>query len=97
MLIFGGTEILPGDLASALLQNNATEENLATMRAQLGLDRPAVVRYAEWFGHALQGDLGSSLATERPVVDDIVPRLRNTLFLASYAPSSRCRLSVVLA
>lgn len=85
VIIFAGTEILPGDLASALLQNNATEENLATMRKELGLDRPAPVRYVEWFGRALQGNLGKSLATERPVVDDLAPRLKNTVFLAVYA------------
>ncbi len=96
LLIFAGTEILPGDLASALLQNNATEENLATMRAELGLDRPAAVRYAEWFSRALQGDLGRSLATERPVVEDLAPRLRNTLFLASYAAAIAVPLSIAL-
>lgn len=85
VLIFAGTELLPGDLASALLQNNATEENLAVMRKQLGLDRPAPVRYVEWFGGALKGDLGKSLATERPVAADLAPRLRNTIFLAIYA------------
>ncbi len=96
MLIFAGTEILPGDLASALLQNNATEENLATMRKELGLDRPPVQRYVEWFGGALTGDLGRSLATERAVVDDLVPRLRNTLFLASYAAMISIPLSIAL-
>ena len=96
MLIFAGTEILPGDLASALLQNNATEENLATMRKELGLDRPPVQRYIEWFGGALTGDLGRSLATERAVVDDLMPRLRNTLFLASYAAMISIPLSIAL-
>ena len=48
MLIFAGTEVLPGDLASAILQNSATPETLAEMRKELGLDRPAVVRYVEW-------------------------------------------------
>ncbi len=96
MLIFAGTEILPGDLASALLQNNATAENLATMREQLGLDRPAAVRYAQWFGGALQGDLGRSLATERSVARDIAPRLGNTVFLAVYAAGIAVPLSIVL-
>ena len=96
MIIFAGTEILPGDLASALLQNNATEENLATMRKELGLDRPAVVRYGEWFGSALKGELGRSLATERPVVEDLVPRLRNTLFLAIYAAAIAVPLAITL-
>jgi peptide/nickel transport system permease protein len=43
-LIFAGTEILPGDVASAILQNNANPENLAAIRLELGLDRPALLR-----------------------------------------------------
>ncbi len=85
VLIFAGTEILPGDLASAILQNNATPESLAEMRRELGLDRPAPVRYVEWLGHVATGDLGRSLASQRPVAREIAPRLRNTLFLAGYA------------
>ncbi|MCX7384253.1 MAG: ABC transporter permease [Alphaproteobacteria bacterium] len=96
VLIFAGTELLPGDLASALLQNNATEENLAVMRKQLGLDRPAPVRYVEWFGGALKGDLGKSLATERPVAADLAPRLRNTIFLAIYAAVVAVPLAIAL-
>jgi peptide/nickel transport system permease protein len=42
ILIFIGTEILPGDLASAILQNSATPESLAKLRLDLGLDRPAI-------------------------------------------------------
>ena len=85
VVIFAGTEILPGDLASAILQNNATPESLAEMRRELGLDRPAPVRYVEWLGHVATGDLGRSLASQRPVAREIAPRLRNTLFLAGYA------------
>ena len=48
VLIFVGTEILPGDLASAILQNTATPETLAKMRLDLGLDRPAYLRFFEW-------------------------------------------------
>ena len=96
VLIFAGTELLPGDLASALLQNSATPENLAAMRAELGLDRPALVRYAEWLGHAAQGDLGHSLASKRDVAEELAPRLRNTLFLASYAAIIAVPLSILL-
>jgi len=85
LLIFASTEILPGDLASAILQNSATPENLAEMRRELGLDRPAPVRYAEWLNGAAHGDLGHSLASHRDVVEEIAPRLRNTLLLAAYA------------
>ena len=96
VLIFAGTEILPGDLASAILQNNATPESLAEMRRELGLDRPAPVRYVEWLGHVAAGDLGRSLASERPVAQEIAPRLRNTLFLAGYAAVVAVPLALVL-
>ena len=85
VLIFAGTELLPGDLASAILQNSATPENLAELRARLGLDRPAVVRYTEWLGNAARGNLGTSLSNDRDVVEEISPRLRNTMFLAAFA------------
>ena len=96
VLIFAGTEILPGDLASAILQNNATPESLAEMRRELGLDRPAPVRYVEWLGHVAAGDLGRSLASQRPVAQEIAPRLRNTLFLAGYAAVVAVPLALVL-
>ena len=96
VLIFAGTEILPGDLASAVLQNSATPESLAEMRKELGLDRPAAVRYVEWLGDAARGDLGRSLASHRDVAEAIAPRLRNTLFLASYAALVAVPLAVAL-
>jgi peptide/nickel transport system permease protein len=96
VLIFAGTEVLPGDLASAILQNNATPEALSALRAELGLERPAVVRYWEWLSGALQGDFGRSLANKRDVAADVMPRLRNTLFLAAYAALVAVPLSVGL-
>ncbi len=96
VLIFAGTEVLPGDLASAILQNNATPEALAALRAELGLERPAAVRYWEWLTGALQGDFGRSLANKRDVAADVLPRLRNTLFLAAYAAAVAVPLSIAL-
>ena len=84
-LIFIGTEVLPGDLATAILQNQATPENLAKLRLDLGLDRPAIVRFFEWLFGALRGDFGHSLANGRDVLDLIIPRFANTMFLAAYA------------
>ncbi len=69
VLIFIGTEILPGDLASAILQNTATPETLAKMRLDLGLDQPAYVRFFAWLFGALHGDFGKSLANGRDVLD----------------------------
>jgi len=91
-----GTEILPGDLASAVLQNSATPESIAEMRKELGLDRPALVRYGEWLGNAAVGDFGHSLASHRDVVEEITPRLKNTLFLAAYAAIIAVPLAVAL-
>jgi peptide/nickel transport system permease protein len=96
VLIFVGTEILPGDLASAILQNSATPESLAEMRTELGLDRPAVVRYGEWLGGVAVGDFGHSLASHRDVVEEIAPRLKNTVFLAAYAAIIAVPLAVAL-
>lgn len=96
LLIFAGTEWLPGDLASAILQNNATPTNLAALRAQLGLDRPLAQRYLEWLNHALHFDFGTSLANGQNVIAEILPRLENTLFLASYAAIIAVPLAVGL-
>ena len=96
VLIFVGTEILPGDLASAVLQNSATPESLAEMRKELGLDRPAALRYVEWLGNASVGDFGHSLASHRDVIEEITPRLKNTVFLAAYAALIAVPLAVAL-
>ena len=85
VLIFIGTELLPGDLATAILQNTATPESVAKLRLDLGLDRPAIVRFFDWLFHALRGDFGVSLANGRDVLTEIAPRFANTMFLAAYA------------
>ena len=85
VLIFVGTEILPGDLASAILQNTATPEALAKMRLDLGLNQPAYIRFFHWLFAALHGDFGKSLANNRDVLTEIAPRFANTMFLAAYA------------
>ncbi len=95
-MIFGGTELLPGDLATAVLQNSATPENLAEMRSKLGLDRPPLVRYGEWLGRAAHGDLGVSLSNDRDVVEEISPRLWNTFLLALFAALIAVPLSICM-
>lgn len=85
VLIFVGTQLLPGDLAQAILGQSATPEAVANIRAELGLDRPAVLRYLDWLTGFLQGDLGTSLANRQPVLAMIQGRLMNTLFLAAMA------------
>ena len=96
MIIFLVVEALPGDLAQAILGQTATPENLAAFRKQLGLDLPPHVRYFNWLGNFLQGDLGTSLTTNRPISDLLVIRFANTLFLALYAATVSVPLAVTL-
>ena len=97
LLIFGATELLPGDFAQAVLGQAATPEAVAAIRRQLGLEEPFLVRYLSWLGGAVQGDFGSSLANpDRRVADMIWGRLQNTLFLAGYAAAMAIPLSLVL-
>jgi len=85
VLIFAATEILPGDVASAVLGQGATPDTLAAFRHELGLDRPAYVRYFEWFFHAIRGDFGVALTNKRDILTSITPKFENTIFLAGYA------------
>ena len=82
-LLFFGTNLLPGDVASALLGQEATPEALHNIRVALGLDQPAWLRYLHWLGGALHGDFGTSLTSARSVGAQVLPRLGNTLVLAA--------------
>lgn len=95
-LLFFGTNLLPGDVASALLGQSATPEALHAIRISLGLDQPAWYRYLVWLGHVFEGDFGTSLASGRPIVAEVMPRLGNTLFLAGVAAIVSVPLAVGL-
>lgn len=82
VLVFCGTEILPGDVAEAVLGQSATAETVAALRESMQLDRPAPVRYLSWLSGFVTGDLGSSLATGRAVSELMGGRLVNTMLLA---------------
>ena len=96
VIIFSAVEMLPGDLAQAVLGQSATEETVKAMREELGLDRPAPLRYIDWLGGAFTGHFGKSLASGLPVAKQIAPRFANTLFLALYAAAIAVPLSVIL-
>jgi len=68
-----------------VLGQGATPEALVIFRKELGLDIPAHIRYWNWFTGAIQGDLGVALTNKRVIVDEIAPRLANTMFLAVYS------------
>ena len=96
LIVFAGTEVLPGDVAQAVLGQGATPETLAAYRAEMNLDRPAHERYFEWFFGLFTGDLGNSLATQRPVSEIIGPRLPKTLLLGGLAALIAVPLAVGL-
>ncbi|NMX74246.1 ABC transporter permease [Pseudomonas sp. WS 5532] len=85
VIIFLAVGLLPGDIAQAMLGQSATPETIAAFRAQLGLDLPPLTRFAHWLLRLLQGDLGASLANQRPIAELIGARLGNTLKLAALA------------
>ena len=96
ILIFIGVEALPGDVAEAVLGQGATPETVAAFRKELKLDLPPHVRYLAWIGDFLRGDLGNSLANDRPVNELIGWRFLNTLFLAAAAAVIAVPISLVL-
>jgi peptide/nickel transport system permease protein len=82
VLVFLMLRMIPGDPARLLLGEYATEDDLARLRGQMGLDRSYPVQYGIYLGGLLQGDLGNSLRNGAPVAEEIAPRLMATLELA---------------
>ncbi|NNF24314.1 MAG: ABC transporter permease [Rhodobacteraceae bacterium] len=96
ILIFSGTEILPGDVAQSILGQGATPVALANLREELGLNEPAISRYFAWLGGALQGDLGTALTNGQDIATSMGQRLGNTLFLAFWAAIVSVPLAILL-
>jgi peptide/nickel transport system permease protein len=96
MLIFMGVEALPGDLAETILGQDATPETVEAFRKDLKLDLPPHVRYIGWLGGFLKGDLGRSMAADRPISEMIGWRFSNTMFLAAVAAAIAVPIAVIL-
>ena len=107
IVIFVAVNLLPGDFAQLILGQGATEESVNTIRRDLGLDQPMVVRYFTWLGGMVTGDLGTSFAqlnfttnlggvNNVTVLDQILPRLGNTLFLAGVTAMIAVPIAVTL-
>ena len=77
--------LAPGDPLSAVLPADATQATIDEMRSAYGFDKPLPVQYAIWLWHVLQGDLGTSIATGRPVLGEVSRAVVNSLILASVA------------
>ena len=102
ILIFVGTSVLPGDVANIILGQMATPESLAALRAKLGVDQPAHLRYFLWLGNFLTGDLGISKAGSgfgtigTPISEMLAPRLWNTVRMAGAVALIAVPLSMTL-
>jgi peptide/nickel transport system permease protein len=101
VVIFSSLEMLPGGYAENILGQGATPETVANFKKELGLDRPAMVRYVEWIGGVLTGDFGNSYSglggtIKRGVTGVIAPRLYNTFFLAIMTAIVAVPLALIL-
>jgi peptide/nickel transport system permease protein len=85
LVVFSLPRLLPGDAVQLMLEERAYGKDLEDLRAKLGLDRPIYVQYFEWSGRAIQGQLGESLWTKRPVLEELARRLPVSLELGLLA------------
>jgi peptide/nickel transport system permease protein len=85
LIVFTLPRLIPGDAVQLMLAETGYAKDIDELRAKLGLDRALHVQYVEWVGRVLRGDLGESLWTRRPVVDELAERLPVTAELALYA------------
>ena len=81
LFVFSLLYIAPGDPAAIIAGDQATPEQIAQIRANLGLERPFLVRFGEWAWQILRGDLGISIFTSLPVTQLIAQRIQPTLSL----------------
>src|SRR5262249_58075617 len=86
LLTFSIASLLPGDLALTILADQATPENLAALRRDMGLDQPIWWRYLSWLGHVLQGDFGRSFRTGQTVLQAVSERVAGSIELMLLAP-----------
>jgi peptide/nickel transport system permease protein len=81
MVVFVTMHLLPGDVAQMLLGDRATNESLARLRHELGIDQPVWIQYLRFVADAIRGDLGTSLQTNHKAVDDVLVAFPVTLQL----------------
>lgn len=96
VLVFAGTEILPGDVATARLGQAATPETVAALRKELNLDRPLTERYQSWFEGLLRGDLGTTYTARRPVSTMVARAAERTFLLAALTAAVAIPLGLAL-
>lgn len=96
MMIFAATELLPGDVCHAILGQGATETSLENCRQRLQLNQPTHTRYLQWLERLLTGELGTSLANDLEISQQIGLRAWNTVRLAALTALIAVPLAVIL-
>lgn len=84
VLVFAFIHLIPGDPASVMLGDMASSEEIEALQKELGLDRPIYEQFVLWFGQVLQGDLGTSIYFQEPVLAVIGEGAETSLFLALF-------------
>ena len=95
-LVFFFTQALPGDVARQVLGQTATEQQIAQLRQQLGLDRPVLLQYAAWMRDLAALDLGTSLTSRTPVADLLARRIANSAALVGATAAILLPLALLL-
>jgi peptide/nickel transport system permease protein len=95
-LVFAISEFAPGDVATKILGPYATADQIARLTEEMGLNRPMPIRYLDWLGGILSGDLGTSTLFKQPVNEVLWGRLANTGLLAGIAFALIVPLSLLL-
>src|ERR1700712_2446462 len=85
LITFAMIHLIPGDPAAAIAGMSATQEQMANIRRDLGLDQPLLSQLWHWYANRLPGDLGRSLLLGQPVLQVTMLRLPVTLALSAYA------------
>jgi peptide/nickel transport system permease protein len=98
ILVFGAMRLLPGDIVDLMagMQSSSSSEQRANVEERYGLDRPLPVQYLDWMGHVVQGDLGVSMRTKQPILDDLLRKLPITVELAILSISLAMLIAVPL-
>jgi peptide/nickel transport system permease protein len=96
VIIFGVTQLLPGDVAQVVLGQFATPQAVENLREELGLNRPYLVQYVDWLTSFVRGDWGDSMVSRLEVRPMVMGRLRNSMMLAGVSLALYVPLGIVL-
>lgn len=96
ILVFALVHLAPGDPLNAVVAPDAPASVVAKLKADYGFDKPLPVQYAQWLSRAIRGDLGLSVVNSRPVLDQLIIAVPNTLILAVAATLIGFTLGAIL-